>query len=147
MSGVNPAFYEKLAEVLNDDHQVLIQKGASYGDSWKKRGGVGAYMMLCRKIDRIAEAVENPDQEHRYDIFAKVAHDNRAEGLIDDIRDLRRYLALVETELRMKELITSDNPVQPPFVPLNPPTVNPPPMVERPSDVKRGTASTIIRKN
>lgn len=82
-------FTKKLAQ---DDHNALVKARESYGDSWKKRGGVGAFMMLARKWDRI----ENQTGEHGYDIFAAVKHDPSDTGILDDIRDLRRYLLLVE---------------------------------------------------
>ena len=37
---------EKLAQ---EDVDKLEKAEKSYGDSWKKRGGVGAFMMLARK--------------------------------------------------------------------------------------------------
>ena len=52
-------------------------------------------MMLARKWDRI----ENQTQREKYDIFQTIRIDNREEGVIDDIRDLRRYLLLVEAEM------------------------------------------------
>jgi len=56
---------------------------------------------IRRKVDRLRHQVEQakPDAP-QYDIFAHVWADPRAEGVIDDIRDLRRYLFLVEGELR-----------------------------------------------
>jgi hypothetical protein len=86
---------ESLEIVARQDVDELVKKDAEYGSSWKKRGGVGAYMMLARKIDRIEQQVK----AHNYDIFAAGAADGRPEGLRDDIGDLRRYLMLVETEL------------------------------------------------
>ena len=50
-------------------------------------------MMLARKWDRIEKQVEG----YRYDIFDAMANDKRPEGLLDDIRDLRRYLFLVDS--------------------------------------------------
>jgi hypothetical protein len=85
----------RLGDVVNEDVVALRKARESYGDSWKKRGGVGAYMMLARKIDRL----ENQAEKHHYDIFAAAAADTRPEGIIDDIRDLRRYLILVEAEI------------------------------------------------
>jgi hypothetical protein len=70
----------------------------SYGDSWKQRGGVGAFMMLARKWDRLEKQVN----EHNYDVFAAITYDSREEGILDDIRDLRRYLFLVEAEMALK---------------------------------------------
>jgi len=75
------------------DTVTLIRKGKSYGSSWRNRGGTGAFMMLARKWDRI----ENQAKGYNYDIFKAIQEDNRDEGLIDDIRDLRQYLLLVES--------------------------------------------------
>ena len=85
----------KVNEIAHIDVQQLHEAEKSYGDSWKQRGGVGAFMMLARKWDRI----ENQTQREKYDIFQTIRIDNREEGVIDDIRDLRRYLLLVEAEM------------------------------------------------
>ncbi len=77
------------------DHVKLEEAERSYGDSWKQRGGVGAFMMLARKWDRLEKQVT----EYNYDVFKAVQKDKRQEGIIDDIRDLRRYLFLVEAEM------------------------------------------------
>lgn len=111
-------YLNALAVIAREDVEGLLKAEQSYGDSWKRRGGVGAFMMLARKWDRIENAmttpvVLRPDEGHpaaadmvvdRYDIFARTIADGRAEGLIDDIRDLRRYLLLVEGELRARGL-------------------------------------------
>lgn len=86
-------FYDRLAKIGREDAIVLVEKGRSYGDSWKRRGGVGAFMMLARKWDRI----ENIAKNDGWDIFGCASHN---EGdILDDIRDLRRYLTLVEHEV------------------------------------------------
>ena len=101
-------FWDNLKKVCARDAEVLEKKDKEYGSSWKKRGGIGAFMMLCRKWDRIetqlAKVNHSPGKiasglAERYDIFAHIIIDGRDEGLIDDVRDLRRYLALVEAEL------------------------------------------------
>ena len=84
---------QKVNVLANDDVSALHEAEKSYGDSWKKRGGIGAFMMLARKWDRIEKQVE----VYRYDIFDAMANDKRPEGLLDDIRDLRRYLFLVDS--------------------------------------------------
>ena len=94
----------ELKFVCNTDVETLIIKGRSYGNSWKKRGGIGAFMMLARKWDRIEEAVKN----NGYDVFSTYGKDARDEGIIDDIRDLRRYLLLVEVEVTFKH--ANDDP-------------------------------------
>lgn len=93
-------YLDHLRFVFEDDLHALVNAEMNYGDSWKKRGGVGAFMMLARKWDRLERHMEGaPD---KYDILACAEADNRPEGIIDDIRDLRRYLALVEAELRSR---------------------------------------------
>lgn len=85
---------ERLMEVCQADCNSLLAAQKNYGDSWKKRGGVGAFMMLARKWDRL----EKICRENGWDIAKVIESDARAEGIIDDIRDLRRYLLLVEQE-------------------------------------------------
>jgi hypothetical protein len=86
---------EVVKDLCLNDHASLCEAEKTYGDSWKKRGGVGAFMMLARKWDRI----ENLTQEHDYDIFHAIGQYPDEAGVIDDIRDLRRYLLLVEAEM------------------------------------------------
>ena len=83
---------------IEDTEQLHISE-QSYGDSWRKRGGIGAFMMLARKWDRLEKQVN----EHSYDIFLAAKTDTRSEGILDDIQDLRRYLMLVEAELIRKD--------------------------------------------
>ena len=94
-------FEEEIKSLGETDAEVLVEKGQTYGDSWKKRGGIGAFMMLARKWDRL----ENQCAENNYDILKLVAQEllgsrHVAEGVLDDIQDLRRYLLLVEHEAR-----------------------------------------------
>jgi|TARA_Y100001978_G_C23443593_1_gene314212 hypothetical protein len=90
---------QKVNVLANDDVSALHEAEKSYGDSWKKRGGIGAFMMLARKWDRI----ENQSNDYTYDIFLALEEDQRPEGLIDDIRDLRRYLLLVEAQIALQK--------------------------------------------
>lgn len=92
--------YYRLAELVSHDVDGLIHAQDKYGDSWRKRGGWEAFANLSRKWDRIERAVE---EETDKDIFKAirehVASDGRMDGkdsLLDDIRDLRRYLLLVD---------------------------------------------------
>ena len=86
--------------ISTEDCNALYKSEQSYGDSWKKRGGVGAFMMLARKWDRIEKQVSD---SHLYDIFSAYTYDAREEGIIDDIKDLRRYLLLVEAEMIIRK--------------------------------------------
>ncbi|MAF25592.1 hypothetical protein CL634_08490 [bacterium] len=96
-----PDLYGHLPDVLAEDERILKEKFISYGDSWKRRGGAGAFMVLARKWDRLENYMgqEHPDASPKqWDIFDHIEKDPREEGVLDDIRDLRRYLALVEAE-------------------------------------------------
>lgn len=85
--------YELIKQLSAKDAPALEEKGRAYGASWRKRGGVGAFMVLARKWDRI----ENICQGAGYDIFMVCQHD--VGGILDDIQDLRRYLLLVEAHV------------------------------------------------
>lgn len=91
-------FLDHVHVTLSDDKAALERAAESYGDSWKRRGGVGAFMMLARKWDRL----EAQAGRSGYDVFGAIVADCRPEGIIDDIRDLRRYLTLVEAEMRAR---------------------------------------------
>lgn len=86
--------------VLDADLEELQLAEKSYGNSWKKRGGVGAFMMLARKWDRL----ENQVNRHDWDVFTAIKNDTRVEGILDDIKDLRRYLLLVESEMALRSV-------------------------------------------
>ena len=92
---------EIVNHLIEDDATGLEKSEITYGNSWKKRGGMGAFMMLARKWDRI----ENVCETCNYDIFAGIKKDPSPTGIIDDIRDLRAYLLLVESEMEKNSVI------------------------------------------
>tara|TARA_R100000353_G_C6386417_1_gene163445 strand:+ start:5 stop:301 length:297 start_codon:yes stop_codon:yes gene_type:complete len=89
----------EVRNIALEDAEKLHESEQSYGDSWRKRGGIGAFMMLARKWDRL----EKQTSEFKWDIFDAIQHDKRPEGIIDDIKDLRRYLLLVEAHIKTKK--------------------------------------------
>lgn len=102
-------YLDHLRDLSDEDVEGLLKAQESYGDSWKQRGGVGAFMMLARKWDRIQNVLRVPgsdplDPAYK-SIFTVATEDTRSEGIIDDIRDLRRYLLLVEGELRSRGIV------------------------------------------
>lgn len=90
---------EVLSTALTD---VLKDKGATYGDSWKKRGGVGAFMMLCRKWDRI-ENILSAELEGLTEMNSEKACEDLLQrnpgDVLDDVADLRGYFLLVDDEV------------------------------------------------
>lgn len=114
-------YLDVLQKVADSDVVGLQRAEKSYGDSWKRRGGIGAFMMLARKWDRLeqrcgevpaknktlipvqglpsAQFIRSEGEGDRFDIFCHIDYDERSEGIIDDIRDLRRYLMLIEAEM------------------------------------------------
>ena len=57
--------FEMMRTIAQTDVDCLEKAEKSYGESWKNRGGVGAFMMLARKWDRL----ENQVKKFDYDIF------------------------------------------------------------------------------
>lgn len=87
-------FLELAYRTAQEDQTTLIGKGMHYGDSWKRRGGVGAFMMLARKWDRLDNLLSISGSGPQ--LYAAL---QRNPGNVqDDVHDLRRYLLLVEDE-------------------------------------------------
>lgn len=74
----------KQEEILREDVKFVNQRNQTYGSSWKKRGGVGAFMMLARKYDRMRQMNGGT-----------VAY---TPTIAEDHMDLRCYLLLVLSE-------------------------------------------------
>lgn len=90
----------QLELVQKADLANVIDKDASYGASWKQRGGIGAFMMAARKWDRL----DNMMMVRGYDIFAAIKGDagvrQGTDGtVLAEVRDLRRYLSLIEAQM------------------------------------------------
>ena len=86
-----------LDKVKDFDVRTLRHKEATYKGSWKRRGGIGAFMMLARKWDRL----EGMAEASGYDIMAMLRKDlTGADGSpLAEVRDLRQYLTLVEAQI------------------------------------------------
>lgn len=89
-------YIDNLPSIALDLVEQLKEARKHYGDSWKKRGGVGAFMMAARKFDRL----ETQCEKHGWDIFKAFQEDQRAEGICDDVRDLISYLLLILAEMQ-----------------------------------------------
>lgn len=100
-----------IAAVAARDVAALEQKEATYQGSWKRRGGVGAWMMIVRKTDRL-DGMLAEGGAFGFDIFKAIAAQTEYEHatypagregtdgtVLAEVRDLRRYLLLVEAEM------------------------------------------------
>lgn len=109
------SYLNYLNVVAEDDVNHLIEKEKSYGDSWKKRGGIGAFMVFARKWDRIenmlsksSRLITRDDQNlGQYDIFGHIEVDTSGADstVLAELRDLRRYLMLVEAEMMARNIV------------------------------------------
>jgi hypothetical protein len=108
-------------------------KDRSYGGSWKAAGGRSAYFMLRRKMDRMIAMLSRPPAPRAFqvdsgtpediqhlrnsytaeDIFAKIEEGPGGEDgtVLAEIRDLRRYLLLVEAYMMQQGIVA--RPAQP----------------------------------
>ena len=84
--------------MLARDCEEVRKRDESYGSSWKKRGGVGAFMMLARKYDRIDT---NTPNHSLHEFRNHTGDEGVTDTIANDLKDFRRYLLLIETEIRM----------------------------------------------
>lgn len=97
-------YTEHLPDIAERDICALDVGALTYGPSWLKRGGAGAFFVTFRKADRLEAFLP----QFAYDIFAAIAADKRPEGMIDDVRDLRRYLMAWEAEFMQRGLCPAE---------------------------------------
>jgi len=81
---------------LGGDVAVLRARQTTYGDSWYRRGGVGAYMVGIRKWDRMRVQMDT----HGGLLRALEAQLWDPAGVLDDLLDLRRYMYLWQAGAR-----------------------------------------------
>lgn len=108
-----PQYSKNLQPVADEDVKFLLERDKTYGSSWQKRGGIGAFMMLARKWDRLENIISSdnlPKGVDKYDIFAAMEHSAEMGDILDDIQDLRRYLLLVEARFRAVEKARKELP-------------------------------------
>jgi hypothetical protein len=90
--------HQLIEDMAKDDVGSLYASDESYGDSWCKRGGPGAWMVTVRKYDRLENQLKNMD----YNIFRLLMEDISADGPWDDIGDLTRYLMLIRCYVQLE---------------------------------------------
>jgi hypothetical protein len=90
-----------------DDVAILTTADQQYGSSWRKRGGVGAYIVGIRKADRMEQQLQRCGN----DLREAVRQDRRAEGIMNDLRDLRRYFYLWDSYAMSEDWLASGSSV------------------------------------
>lgn len=92
-----------LETVVAEDVALLRKKEQTYGASWKRRGGGGAFFVTARKWDRL----ENILKSFSWDVFAAIEQDGagRDGSALAEIRDLRCYLLLIEAEMMSRGVV------------------------------------------
>lgn len=100
------AYHRHLSDIVKADLEYIRVKDTQYNASWKRRGGIGAFFTIARPWDRlenIARTAAGLEYAAPYDIFGVIDYEG-LEGpdgsLIACVRDLRRYLLLVEAEMQ-----------------------------------------------
>jgi len=91
-------YHAHLESIAKADIEYIRRKDVQYNASWKKRGGEGAFFTIARPWDRF----ESIARGNNYDIFKIIQHEGLVGpdgSLIACVRDLRRYLLLVEAEM------------------------------------------------
>jgi hypothetical protein len=90
-----PLYHNHLRLLALCDVTEVTRKDMTYGGSWLKRGGRGAYHATIRKLDRMETMLSAPDVAD--DIFIAIIKDkDEPDGFIEQVRDFRRYLLLWE---------------------------------------------------
>jgi len=109
-----------LERVMKEDLTTICHKENTYRGSWKKRGGIGAFFVAFRKVDRLEHIVA----QHGYDIFTALDEDpSGADGsALAELRDLRCYLTLIEAEIISRNQMVWAEVQAEPAEPLRPGT-------------------------
>ncbi len=91
------SYMDHLRGVVLAGVALVVEKTRTYGPSWKRRGGAGAWFTTVRPWDRLETIVDR----HGGDVFAAVAADpSGSDGsALACIRDVRNYLMLIEAEM------------------------------------------------
>jgi hypothetical protein len=111
MAEANLNYHRHLDDIVAKDLAYVAKKDAQYNASWKRRGGVGAWFTIVRPWDRLENMTAYPRTvTHKgvtstaapYNIFEVIGNEG-LEGpdgsAIACVRDLRRYLLLLEAEM------------------------------------------------
>lgn len=115
-------YLEFLKVVCDEDIKFIKEREKLYKSSWKRSGGRSGWFMILRKIDRLQEMMKYRPPEGHFegvaklrldaalnadDIFKKIEENPSGNDatVLSEIRDLRRYLCMVEAEMISKGVV------------------------------------------
>lgn len=95
------AYMTWLHSVADQAVSLITSKTRTYGDSWKRRGGRGAWFTLVRPWDRLERIVE----AHGGDVLAACRADTSGDDgtALACVRDVMCYLILVAAEIEAEQ--------------------------------------------
>lgn len=130
-------YLDELQGIATEDVRFLKEREKTYQGSWCAAGGRSAWFMLRRKIDRILNMMQRPEPpkipgfdlnnlisksqideevlDYLYksyfseDIFRKIEENpsGRDSTVLAEVRDLRRYLLLVESYMVATKVVSN----------------------------------------
>lgn len=83
--------FDRMREIFEQGVNLCEMKNREYGASWSRRGGVGAFFTVWRKVDRLEAQLKNAD----FNFFDLSVDKDSTESLDETIKDLILYLGLV----------------------------------------------------
>ena len=83
--------FDALEDYIFSNIELLRKKDSEYGASWCRRGGVGAFFTVWRKVDRLEEQLKRV----QFNILDVNQDPASTESLDETMKDLMLYLALV----------------------------------------------------
>lgn len=100
MSTNSMLYMDHIDNVATESLMLIREKTVTYADSWKKRGGPGAWFTTVRPWDRLEHIVRSFDG----DIFRAIESDPTGQdgSALACIRDVRNYLILIEAEMEAR---------------------------------------------
>lgn len=104
---MNLDYHQHLAAIATEDVRFTKERDTHYNGSWARRGGPGAFINLGRKWDRLETFMEKAG----YDLFGEIQRqagpEQGSDGtILAEVRDLRRYLLLVEAKMTQEGAVT-----------------------------------------
>lgn len=90
VSSIPHTNFDDMRRIANELIDVCLAKDGEYSASWCKRGGIGAWFTIVRKLDRL----ENQMKINGFNVLDVQEDENLMEGLEDTLRDTAAYLLL-----------------------------------------------------